>query len=387
MPAQYRHFSLFLFFYFAHAGTFITYAALFFAARGMSVPQIGVLLALVQVMRILGPNLWGWVADHSGQRVMVLRLTGCAALLSFGGMFVADSFPEFIIAMVMLNLFTSAQTPLGEALMLTEMRGDLSHYGRVRLWGSIGFIVAVSAAGYLLEWFGVDALPTIAGLLLMMVVCASLALPNTAPGATAHARAPLLQVMRAPGVWSFFVSVALMCAAHMALYAFYSLYLERAGYSKAVIGMMWALGVMAEVVFFYFQARVFARFSARSVMLVAFGVAVLRFTIIGAGADFLWVLIAAQMMHAVTFGAHHSALVQTMQTWFSGPLQARGQALYTSIGYGIGGTLGGLFMSACWDKISPEAMFYAAAGLALAGMGAAALSFGSQAGATRGKIA
>ena len=122
-------------------------------------------------------------------------------------------------------------------------------------------------------------------------------------------------------------------------------------------------------------------------MMVAFGVAALRFAITGAGAGYLWLLIVAQLMHAVTFAAHHSALVQTMQTWFGGPLQARGQALYTSIGYGVGGTLGGLFMSACWDKISPEAMFFAAAAMALAAMGAAALSFRSLGAASHGKIA
>jgi PPP family 3-phenylpropionic acid transporter len=223
--------------------------------------------------------------------------------------------------------------------------------------------VAVTGAGYLLEYFGVDALPAIAGALLLLVVGASLAIRVAPVAPSAHDRPPLFGVLRQPGVASFFLSVSLMCGAHMALYAFYSLYLERAGYSKSVIGMMWALGVVCEVVFFYFQSHVFARFGAQRVIMVAFAVAVLRFALIGAGADWLWVLIAAQVMHAVSFGAHHSASVQAMQRWFAGPLQASGQALYMSLGYGVGGTLGGLLMSLVWDKVSPEGMFYAAAAL------------------------
>jgi PPP family 3-phenylpropionic acid transporter len=169
-----------------------------------------------------------------------------------------------------------------------------------------------------------------------------------------------------------------MCGAHMALYAFYSLYLERAGYSKPVIGFMWALGVMAEVGFFWFQARVFARFGARNVMMFAFGAALLRFVITGAGPDLLWVLVAAQLMHAATFAAHHSASVVTMQRWFAGPLQASGQALYMSIAYGIGGTLGGLFMTFCWDRYGPEQMYFAAAAMTGGGAAAAWYSFRRQ---------
>lgn len=375
MPQQSFNFSAFLFSYYAFAGTFATYAALFFAARGMTVPQIGVLLSLIQVMRIVGPNVWGWVADHTQQRARVLRLTAFASFAAFAGIFFAETYVHFFIVMVLINLFTSAQSPLSEALMLSDMRGDLSHYGRVRLWGSIGFIIAVLAGGYILDWFGVESLLWFAGGLLVLVLAASLRIRDVPHPPAAHDTPRLWHVLRKPEVAAFFLSTALMVGAHMALYTFYSLYLERAGYSKPVIGAMWALGVVAEVVFFYFQGRVFARFGARRLMMIAFAVALLRFTITGAGPDLLWVLVAAQLMHAITFAAHHSASVMTMQRWFAGPLQASGQALYMSLAYGVGGTVGGLLMTWCWDKIGPQQMYYAAAGLCAAGAGAAWYSF------------
>lgn len=378
MPQQSFNYGAFFFTYYAFAGSFATYAALFFAARGMTVPQIGILVSLIQVMRIFGPNVWGWVADHTQQRARVLRLTACAALLAFGGIFFADSFVQFFIAMVLINLFTSAQSPLSEALMLSEMRGDLSNYGKVRLWGSVGFIVAVVAGGYVLDWFGVGSLLWFAGAFLVLVLGASLRIRDVPHPPAAHDTPRLWHVLRKAEVGAFFLSAALMCGAHMALYAFYSLYLERAGYSKPVIGAMWALGVVAEVGFFWFQARVFARFGARKVMMFAFGAAVLRFVITGAGPDLLWVLVAAQLLHAATFAAHHSAAVVTMQRWFAGPLQASGQALYMSIAYGIGGTLGGLLMTFCWDRLGPEQMYFGAAAMSAAGGAAAWYSFRRQ---------
>ncbi|UUZ49058.1 MFS transporter [Massilia sp. B-10] len=166
-----------------------------------------------------------------------------------------------------------------------------------------------------------------------------------------------------------------MVGAHMALYAFYSLYLERAGYGKSVIGMMWALGVVAEVVFFYVQGRVFTRFGAQKVMMAAFGIAVLRFVVTGALPGLLWVLIAAQVMHAATFAAHHSAAVLTMQRWFTGPLARAGRRFTSASPTGSAALLHGLFMTLIWDRIGPQQMFYGAAILSLLGAGVARYAF------------
>ncbi len=366
MPTQSFNFSLFLITYYAHVGTFAIYATLFFAARGMSAPQIGILISLIQIMRIIGPNLWGWVADHTGQRLLVLRLITIGAVIAFSGLFFARTYTEFILVMVVLNLFSSAHGPLAEAMMMSEMRGDLTNYGRVRLWGSMGFIVAVMSGGYLLEWLGVEALPAIAGFLLACVAAAAFKIRRSPQGTVASEAAPgLWSVLRQREVIAFFVSAALMSAVHM----------EQAGYSKPVIGTLWAVAVVAEIAFFYFQAPLFRRFGARRVMMVAFGAAVLRFPVIGAAEQVLWVLVLAQLLHAATFAAHLSACMIAMQRWFSGPLQARGQALYMSLAYGAGGTGGGLLMSLCWDRIGPQAVYYVAALLAAAAAVAAVLSF------------
>lgn len=377
-PEQSISFAFFFFAYYGFVGVFSPYASLYFADRGMTAAQIGVLMSLMQVMRIFGPNLWGWVADHTQRRVTVLRVTALAALTAFCGMFFGQTFTHFFLVMVAINTFTSAQGPLSEALMLSEMRGDLTHYGRLRLWGSIGFIASVTLAGQLLDWRGIGLMPWIALILLALVLAASLRMRET-PQAHAHQDAPsVIRLLMRPEVSAFFVSTFLMVAAHASLYVFYSLYLAQLGYSNTVIGLMWSLGVVVEIVFFFYQAPIFRRIGVQKLMLASLLIAVVRFLMIGFCAQSLFWLLVAQVLHAATFGVHHSASVMTLQRWFSGPLQARGQALYTSISYGLGGTLGGLVLSAFWDRFGSQAVYLAAAAFALGGAAAAALSYRRQ---------
>jgi PPP family 3-phenylpropionic acid transporter len=374
-PKQSLSFALFFFAYYGFVGVFSPYASLYFADQGMTAAQVGILMSLMQVMRIFGPNLWGWVADRSRKRVMVLRMTALAALLAFSGMFLGQTFTQFFLAMIAINAFTSAQGPLSEALMLSEMRGDLTHYGRLRLWGSVGFILSVMAAGQLLDWRGIGLMPWIALALLALVCMVSWQL-HESPHTHEHRDMPsVTALLRRREVSAFFLSTFLMIAAHASLYVFYSLYLAQIGYSNTVIGLMWSLGVVAEIAFFFYQAPIFQRFGVQKLMITSLLIAVLRFLMIGFGAQSLLWLLIAQVLHAATFGVHHSASVATLQRWFSGPLQARGQALFISVSYGMGGTFGGLILSVFWDRFGAQSVYLVAALFAAGGMIAALLSY------------
>ena len=374
-PEQSLNFALFFFAYYGYVGIFSPYASLFFEERGLSAAQIGVLMSLLQVMRIFGPNVWGWVADHRSQRVAVLRVTSLAAVISFCGMFFGQTFAYFFAVMVIVNLFTSAQGPLSEALMLSAMRGDLTHYGRLRLWGSVGFIVSVMAAGQLLDWYGVELMPWLALMLLAMVSAVTFRMREEVPIVHRSDSPSVMSVLRKREVWSFFTSTFLMVAAHASLYVYYSLYLSQIGYSKTVIGLMWSLGVIAEIIFFFYQEPLFKRFGVKNLMFMSLAIGVIRFLMIAFGAQSLVLLLVAQVLHAATFGVHHSSSVATLQRWFSGPLQARGQALFISISYGLGGTLGGLLLSACWDTFGAQLVYVIAALMSGCGLVAAVLSY------------
>jgi PPP family 3-phenylpropionic acid transporter len=211
--------------------------------------------------------------------------------------------------------------------------------------------------------------------MLAMVWGASLRI-SEAPHAHPQRDAPSVgALLQRREVLAFFLSCFLMLAAHAALYVFYSLYLAQIGYSKTVIGLMWSLGVMAEIVFFFYQAPIFRKIGVRRLMIASLLLAALRFLMIGFGAQSLLLLLTAQILHAASFGVHHSASVATLQRWFSGPLQARGQALYISISYGLGGTAGGLTLSVVWDRFGAQLVYLTAAACALAGAAAAAMSY------------
>lgn len=368
-------FAFFLFAYYAYVGAFTPYAGLWFAARGMGPGEVGILMSLMQVTRIFGPGLWAWVADHTAWRVTVLRVTALSTLVIFGGLLLGRDFAAFFAVMLALNACTGSQAPLSDALILAELKGDFKRYGRLRLWGSVGFIIAVSVGGRLLDLWGILAMPWICWALLALVFIASFCLREK-PHAPTHEEQPSIRSqLRKPEVISFFASTFLMVAAHAALYVFFTLYLAQLGYSKTTIGMMWSLGVIVEIAFFYFQAPLFRRFGVRNIMLIALFLAFLRFMLVGLGAQYLLLLIVAQVLHAASFAAHHSASVITLQRWFTGSLQSRGQGLYVSISYGLGGSFGGFLLSAFWDEADGRSVFVVAALLALAGMFAARHSY------------
>ena len=218
-------------------------------------------------------------------------------------------------------------------------------------------------------------MPWIALALLALVLVSSMRMIETPHGDLHQSATSVMALLRRRAVAAFFASTFLMIAAHASLYVFYSLYLAQIGYSNTVIGLMWSLGVVVEIAFFFYQAPIFKRFGVQKLMIASLLIAVARFLMIGLGAQSLIVLLVAQVLHAATFGVHHSASVATLQRWFSGRLQARGQALFTSISYGLGGTLGGLVMGACWDTFGSQSVYLMAALFALGGAGAVVLSY------------
>lgn len=377
-PATYLRFGLFYLGYYGYVGVISPYVSLFFADRGFSPVQIGVLMACFQLSRIVGPYLWGWLSDVMHTRVRLLRLAAVTALLAFLAVPGIHSYGGMMGMMIGLNLITSAMSPLGDALTISTLRrhGAFDHrYGRVRMFGSVGFIASVLLGGALFEHFGMPAFPWLASAMLALFALVVFGLRDAEDEGPRVKPPPALPLLRRPDVAWFLASAFLMMFAHAALYVFYSLYLEQLGYSKIAIGVMWTIGVVAEIVFFFYQGRMFGALALRTILAGTFVLAAIRFGVTGYFAEHVWLMAIVQTLHAATFGAHHSASLKRLQRWFAGPLQGRGQALYTGISYGVGGTLGGLVMGWTWKSLAPMHTFGLAALAALIGAGCAAMSF------------
>lgn len=359
--------------YFAYVGLFSPYLALYLAGIGLTIGQIGLLMAVPQGLRIVGPPIWGWLADRSGNSTSLLRISSAGACLAalglafsgwdgwLGGAWLgqAPMLRFWLLFVVLAALFfsTAAQMPIAETLAMRAAGGDTGRYGRLRVWGSVGFIIGVVGMGPVLDANGVGGLPWwVAGLLAALTLVA-FRLPAARASARSQAGASIRSRFAESRVRAFFASAFLMMFAHAALYAFFSLYLAEQGYSKTAIGVVWAIGVVAEIVVFWVQRGIFERFGAPRLLRASLAVAALRFVAIGLSAGWLPAIIVAQLAHAITFGVHHSASIATLQAWFEPAQQARAQALYVTIGYGLGGSAGVLVASAVWSAVSPGASF------------------------------
>jgi PPP family 3-phenylpropionic acid transporter len=159
-----------------------------------------------------------------------------------------------------------------------------------------------------------------------------------------------------------------MAVAHGTLYAFFTLHLQRLGYEGSLIGFLWMLGVIGEVGVFFFLPALFRRFALSTILMASAACGVARFLAIGWAADWLVVLLLAQILHAATFGSFHAAAVATVHRVFGPQAQARGQSLFSSIGYGAGGALGAVAAGWVWETAGPGAAFTLSSAAAAAGL-------------------
>jgi PPP family 3-phenylpropionic acid transporter len=356
-----RWLAVFFFAYFAFMGLFSPFFGLYLDHVGQTALQIGILTSLPQVLRIVGPPFWGQLATRSGAPVQLLRGLTLAALLASFPLWVSTTFWTLAVWVVVMQLFISGVVPVADTVTIRAVAGDFTRYGRVRVWGSIGFVFMVVGAGWAFERYGLAAFMSVLTVTLLCTALATLRIPLTLQAPAQTAITSDSRPISGAGRGLFLASVFLMILAHASLYGFFSLYLSRLGYSGTVIGVVWAIGVVAEILFFYWQGPVFARHGLRLIMTATFVLGALRFMGVAALADVFWILLLLQVLHAFSFAAHHSASMAALQRWYPGNRLARGQGIYTSVGYGVGGSLGALGSGLMWEYISPESVFWASA--------------------------
>ena len=353
----YWRLSAYYFSYFAFLGVFSPYFALYLHTLAFSAWEIGLLMSQLQLLRLFAPYFWGGVADRYAQRLRVVRLTGIVALLIFAVFFSLQGFASFLTAMAVFAFFWGASLPLVEALTFDHLREHAAHYSRIRLWGSVGFIVAVMGGGALLDHQPPAAILWFSAVTLAGIVVCSFNIPDAATHLAGEQAAPLGEILRQPRIRALLGASFVMAAANAALNIFYAIFLDNHGYSKSLVGVLFSLGVVSEIVAFYFMSRAMRRYSLRAILITSFAFGVVRFVLIGWGVDSLAILILTQAMHGMTFGAFHSAAITAINRWFPGRARSRGQALYASLSVGAGGWLGGVVAGWAWDHLGEPQTF------------------------------
>lgn len=363
----YWRLSGFYFFYFASLGALLPYWGLYLDSLGFNEVAIGNMMAIVMATKVISPNIWGWIADHTGRRMAIVRLGSLLAALAFLGVFISSGYLWLIMVMMVFSFFWNASLPQFEATTLNHLGKQVHRYSGIRLWGSIGFMVSVWGLGEVLDGQGIQFLPWILFVLFAAIWINSMLVPEEAAGHLALDHEPLRKILSRPEVVGLLLACFFMQAGHGPYYTFYSIYLNKHEYSLSLIGGLWALGVLAEVVIFMLMYRLTARYSLKNLLLISLILAVIRWLIIGLFVESLSMLVFSQLLHAATFGIYHAAAIQLIHHYFKGPHQGKGQALYSSLSFGAGGAVGSFYSGYVYDYFGALPMFTIAAICSLLG--------------------
>jgi PPP family 3-phenylpropionic acid transporter len=318
-------------------------------------------MAVVMATKIIAPNIWGWIADHTGQRMWIVRAGSLLAILFFTGVFFGQGYLWMAAVMAAFSFFWNATLPQFEATTFSHLGEQTHRYSSIRLWGSIGFVIAAIGLGWELEVQGAGNLPVVLLGLFVGIWLISLIVPERAAGHLKLDQLHLFDVLKRPEVLALIMIVFLMQLSHGPYYTFYTIYMEDHGYSRSFIGWLWALGVIAEIVVFLIMHRLIPAFGLRRLLLFSLAMAALRWCLLAWFVDSLLIMLLNQVLHAATFGVYHAAAIQYFHVYFRGRHQGRGQALYSSMSYGAGGALGALLSGYAWSGLGSTMTYLAAA--------------------------
>ncbi len=366
-PVPYWRLSGFYLFYFASLGVLVPYWSLYLKHLGYNSLTIGSLIAILPATKLFAPYVWGWLADHTRRSIFIIRITSVLALLSFTLILLDNSLGWITFVMVLFSFFWNATLPQFEATTLNHLGEDSHRYSMIRLWGSLGFILIVVLMGDLLNSYGTEVIPLVVLITLAGIALSSFTVPEKLN--TPHSdHSPIWHVIKQPKVMAFLAITVLMLCSHGPYYTFYTIFLEEQGYDSHTVGILWAIGVLAEVIVFLVMHRLLPVYGARKLLLVTLAFTTARWLLIGFFVDDLVILFIAQLFHAFSFGVFHAVGIALVHEYFTGSHQGRGQALYSSTGYGAGVAIGSLVSGFVWDQYGAQVLFSFASACTLIAM-------------------
>lgn len=341
----------------------LPYWSLYLSSLGYTAKEIGWLMAILTGTRIIAPNFWGWMSDRFQKRLSYIRFGALFGFLLFLGITLANEFFWIALVIFAYSFFWSAILSQFEVITLNHLEHKRETYSHVRLWGSIGFIIAVGGLGLIFDLIEIGYLPVFVAVLMLCIWLSTLFIWELPETPTKPGSGGVWSIIKRPEVLVFFAVFFLLQVSHGPYYVFFSVYLEAHHYSKTMIGFLWSLGVIAEVVLFIFMHRLLIRFNLRQIILVSLMLTTVRWIAIANGIDNLPLLLIVQCLHALSFGAMHAAGIELVQRLFGRHHPGQGQALYSAITFGLGGAVGAGVSGYLWISPGPTMTFNLAAGV------------------------
>jgi PPP family 3-phenylpropionic acid transporter len=363
--------SMTYFFYFGQLGIFMPYIGLFLDDRGFSSAQIGTLLATTAIFRMLGPNLWANKADKNGNAGEVLRFGSLLSFVVFTAVFVVQGYWLLTLTFCLMMMFWTAVLPQLEVITLSASAKSEGGYGKLRLWGSVGFIVCSLLAGSLIDVYGPSVVAVITCVSLLLIYVSSLLIVN--PQKKDHT------LQKEGGDWKqafsvvfvvFMLANTLLQVSFGSYYNFFALYMNDLQYTGLETGAFIAVGVVAEVFIFIYAATLVKRFDVLHLLAVSILLTGIRWIGLAYFAHIGTVIVLCQILHAFSFALSHVASVYFLMHHFSERFQSRAQAIYLSVSFGAGSAIGSYIAGYLWDDgLGAKTSFIFSSGVAfLAGL-------------------
>lgn len=361
MTSIHQRLAGFYFSYYAIIGTFMPFWNLYLEQQGFHYQQIGWLSSIAIITRLFAPFIWGWIADKTAKRMLLIRIACAVECFIWLAIFIIpNQFQSVALLMFIFSFFQNAILAQFEGVTLFYLDKQKQHYARIRKWGSIGFIAGVIIVGGLFYIFPIQILPIILLIITFLALCSSFTIqePNNAPKSQ-KTLMPILPVLKQPAVFLFFTIQFLLLFSHAPFYSFYSNYLHQFQYTTFQIGLLWSLGVVAEIIMFAYAHLFFKRFSMTQLIALCLIMTALRWCIVGLFPSFGIIQAFAQCIHAFSFGLFHLIAMKMIAHYFQAEQQGRAQAIYSTI-WGIGVALGSILAGNFWHILQGDIIFMSA---------------------------
>ncbi|HIE4799286.1 TPA: 3-phenylpropionate MFS transporter [Serratia marcescens] len=333
-----RWLALSYFTYFFSYGIFLPFWGVWLKGEGIAPETIGILLGAGLVARFLGSLLIAPRVKDPSHLVSALRLLALLTLAFAVSFCFGNGWGWLMLVIAGFNLFFSPLVPLTDALAATWQKQIRMDYGRVRLWGSLAFVIGSALTGQLVAVWGHNAILYSLILSVLAMLLGMLLKPSVMPQGEARthggAERSLWALLKEGPVWRFLLCVTLLQGAHAGYYSFGSIYWQEAGYSASTIGYLWSLGVVAEVIIFASSNVLFRRWNARNLLLLSACCGVLRWSLMAYSTELGWLLLI-QILHCGTFTVCHLAAMRFIAAR-QGQEVIQLQAVYSALAMGGG---------------------------------------------------
>lgn len=332
------------------------YFSLFLQNQGFSAAEIGQITSITVATRIVSPFIIGWLADHGGRPQRLIRISVFLAAASFVGLLQKTPFLWTALVTFGFTFFFNAALSQSESVALMFVKEKPDMYSKMRIWGSIGYMVAVFAIGFLLDIYDIQYLPIIVLSILAVHWVAAFVVPESKDYKKDKA-ASSSSIEHLSGAVIFLLIYFLLQLSHGPYYVFYSVFMTEHHYSSTVTGQLMALGVLAEILLFLFGSKITSIASPKTLLLFTIAVTGIRWVMIAEQIDSIPYMIVTQALHAISFGLAHLLAIQFIFQYFGKNNINFGQTCYSAITFGLGDMIGGLISGYFWEMLGGSQVF------------------------------